>query len=160
MRDGKFCRVDIRHKIAIDRLAPLFLGEALECAWNHAADVVDENVATAQRSDGAVDKGAATFLGHEVDCDRNGLNTKFAQFGHGLIETLASAGANGHIATFLGKRFRYRKANALTAARDQRIFVLKPEVHGAPSQILLREVSAFLTNQVQVIWVVIKGDRK
>jgi hypothetical protein len=41
-------------------------------------------------------------------------------------------GANGHITTFLGKRFRDRKPNALASARDQRIFVLETEIQLSP----------------------------
>lgn len=85
-----------------------------------------------QRSDGVLDKGPATLLGREIDCDGNGFYTELAQLGCGLINTLATAGANGHITTFLGKRFRDRKTNALASARDQRIFVLETEIQLSP----------------------------
>ena len=64
--------------------------------------------------------------------------------------------ADGNIASFFGERLGDGNADTMAPAGDQGILALKTEIHIEPSEVLLGEIGACLTDEIQVIWIVVQ----
>src|SRR5262249_12295674 len=116
----------------IERLEPLLVGRFEDVGAPAEADVVDQDIETAERFEGPVEYRLNTGRRRQVGRYRNDpvlTPGELPEVGGGLVQLLLSACADGNPASFSNERFRDRQTEALARSGDDGDFVSQLQIH-------------------------------
>ena len=116
-------------RLTFKHFGPGLGGQAFERARNHAADVVHQDVETAELRGGFLDEVLAALLGREIRDDPGGFDAVALHVLDGCAEALLAARRQRDVAALLGEGGRDRVTDTLARAGDGRVLAFEAEIH-------------------------------